>query len=569
MAYTDNDEVTPHEDTKEFRYFGPPGTGKTTTLSRQIKRAAQKYGAKSVLVTSFSKAAAAELVSRDLPCPKEQIGTLHAICWRAMSQPKIAESNVQEWNKRYPHRAISRAADSPDDYTVEERAEAYPGDAVFGHINYWRGRMIPPRMWSDLERTFWKHWTDYKQQNALMDFNDLLEQARRDFFAAPGRPSVIFADEAQDLNALQLDLIRHWGKQTDYFITSGDDDQMIYGFIGCTPKAMLEPKLPDYAVRVLDQSYRVPFRVHQFTQRWIGRVKERQPKLWKPREEEGTVKRIGDNWKWPALLIDNVIGPEVSAGRTVMVLASCSYMLSPLVSALREAAVPFWNPYRRRNGLWNPISQAEGGAASRALSLLSVHPSWPDARRWRVKDLALITEWIAVKIEHDKGKEEEILIRGAKANLTARAKKEGMTPVTAHDLAQTFAPATLDVLINSLAGASPDLLADWWQKRLASSFQKRSEYPLALAMKHGREALTEEPKVIVGTIHSVKGGQADTVIVFPDLSSLGEQQKEADPDSITRLFYVAMTRAKQRLYICHPGHTGSCGDMWAEAGLKF
>src|SRR5579862_1388839 len=57
------------EGAAEYRIFGPPGTGKTTYLSKQVKNAAERFGSDSVLVTSFTRAAAAELVGRDLPLP--------------------------------------------------------------------------------------------------------------------------------------------------------------------------------------------------------------------------------------------------------------------------------------------------------------------------------------------------------------------------------------------------------------------------------------------------------------------------------------------------------------------
>src|SRR5579885_1884867 len=66
--------------TREFRIFGPPGTGKTTSLTRQIRRAVDRYGRDSVLVTSFSRAAAAELAGRDLPLSPDRVGTLHSHC---------------------------------------------------------------------------------------------------------------------------------------------------------------------------------------------------------------------------------------------------------------------------------------------------------------------------------------------------------------------------------------------------------------------------------------------------------------------------------------------------------
>ena len=68
-----------------------------------------------------------------------------------------------------------------------------------------------------------------------------------------------------------------------------------------------------------------------------------------------------------------------------------------------------------------------------------------------------------------------------------------------------------------------------------------------------RWALLEQPRVVVGTIHSVKGGQADVVYLFPDLSQAGAAQYERSGppcDSVIRLFYVGVTRAREALYIC-------------------
>jgi len=76
-----------HEVTSEYRIYGPPGCGKTTSLTRQIRRAVDRFGADSVLVTSFSRAAAAELAGRDLPIAGDRVGTLHSHCYHALGGP--------------------------------------------------------------------------------------------------------------------------------------------------------------------------------------------------------------------------------------------------------------------------------------------------------------------------------------------------------------------------------------------------------------------------------------------------------------------------------------------------
>lgn len=51
----------------------------------------------------------------------------------------------------------------------------------------------------------------------------------------------------------------------------------------------------------------------------------------------------------------------------------------------------------------------------------------------------------------------------------------------------------------------------------------------------------------IGTIHSAKGREADTVVVFNDLTARVAAAMENDIESERRVWYVAMTRAKQRV----------------------
>src|SRR5262245_30690340 len=83
----------------ELRVFGPPGTGKTTYLAAQVGRAAEKYGADRVWVSSFTRAAAAEIGSRGLPIPPQMCATLHAHAYRSLGRPEVAEKHIKEWNE--------------------------------------------------------------------------------------------------------------------------------------------------------------------------------------------------------------------------------------------------------------------------------------------------------------------------------------------------------------------------------------------------------------------------------------------------------------------------------------
>ena len=182
-----------HDFTSEYRIFGPPGAGKTTSLTRQIRRAVERYGADSVLVTSFSRTAAAELAGRDLPVSRDRVGTLHSHCWHALGGPELAEANVDEWNRENPSLAITPAKKhgrlDGEEAAGEDSETEKTGDKELQRLNRYRGLMIPRQGWAKPLLDFERRWTEYKRENGLLDFTDLIETSLRDVALAPKNPS--------------------------------------------------------------------------------------------------------------------------------------------------------------------------------------------------------------------------------------------------------------------------------------------------------------------------------------------------------------------------------------------
>ncbi|MBI4463139.1 MAG: ATP-dependent helicase [Acidobacteria bacterium] len=537
-----------HSATSEYRIFGPPGTGKTTNLSRQIRRAVERCGSDQVLVTSFSRAAATELAGRDLPISPDRIGTLHSHCYRALGEPDIAEATVDEWNRRNPHLALTSAKkqsrlDGEEGGDDDSKLQK-DGDAMLQQLSRCRGLMIRPESWPATVRQFATQWQEYKNSLGLLDFCDLIDVCLRDVSVAPGLPAVLFADEAQDLNRMQLTLIRKWGERADYFILAGDDDQTIYTFAGASPDAILDPDIPDDHKIILKQSHRVPRSVHRLAEALIYQVTRRQEKTYLPRAEEGeTVRLSRGTYKSPEYFILKSAVEHLQAGKSVMFLSSCSYMLWPIVAVLKRNGIPFHNPYRKSNGFWNPLRLSRRGSsgASRILALLVAHPDFGDDHQpWTCAHVSLWAEWLQSK---------GILRHGAKEKLQSREKGQ---PVTTEGLEEIFEAGALESLLTAYGGNYRALLK-WWRSRVMAQVHGRVQFPADIAAKYGPRALLEKPKVIVGTIRSVKGGQADVVYLFPDLSQAGDvQYQRCGPprDSIIRLFYVGATRARETLYIC-------------------
>ena len=66
------------------------------------------------------------------------------------------------------------------------------------------------------------------------------------------------------------------------------------------------------------------------------------------------------------------------------------------------------------------------------------------------------------------------------------------------------------------------------------------------------ENILETPRIIFKSIHAAKGGEADNVLLLPDITKASVDASEYDPDESHRLFYVAVTRAKESLHIVEP-----------------
>ena len=71
-------------------------------------------------------------------------------------------------------------------------------------------------------------------------------------------------------------------------------------------------------------------------------------------------------------------------------------------------------------------------------------------------------------------------------------------------------------------------------------------------MRRNGEALNKDPRIQLSTIHSVKGGERQNVVLLSDLSHNTNKSYEKNPDDENRLFYVGATRTKENLHIVQP-----------------
>ena len=528
----------------EFRVVGPPGCGKTTWLAEEVNQAAAD--GKHVLVTSLTRAAAAEINEKEILYP-DQLGTLHSHAFRALGNPKLAhtKTSIDAWNADNPNFKLSESQNnSGESIDKDNMGPVNDGgaNALLTSYQWHRARRVPLQHMPDQVQRFAGHWEKFKRDNDTLDYTDLIERAGRDTDSAPGQPDIIFADESQDFDFLEMALLRRWGAAASSLITVGDPDQNLYTFRGSDPRAFTHPTLPESQWRTLNQSYRIPKAVHRHAIGWINKQADRSKVNYYPRDAIGAVLHSEATWRTPAVMIQE-IKDYITEGKSIMAIASASYLIDPLIDSLRFEAIPFHNPQRRSNGRWNPIPTRSN--ATNAASRLSAFLKLSETGSWSADQLRLWTQVIKTT--------DTTKIRNAKTYIEALENNDtdfdGHPTLTVDSIMEIFTDEAMD------AAYAGDI--DWYHEHLNAQAKKSAAFPVEVARTWGADALTKEPNLVVGTCHSVKGGEADVVFLFPDLSRLGlGEWRNGEGDnaaSVYRLFYVGMTRTRETLVICNPG----------------
>lgn len=577
------------------RIFGPPGTGKTTTLAKGVCATALARGKDSMVITSFTNTAAyaiadkaAEMAQGNASArvPRHTISTLHSFGYRAIRtdgvevalEPRV----LADWNAQAPleWRITSDARKSSPDMAVEtgmlggsgdeDVQITHNGDRMLGALDMMRATLTPTADWPPALRTFADRWEAWKGASGAVDFGDMIHLALEralDGEAAPGNPEVFIVDEAQDLTPAEMALAMVWGATAGETVLAGDDDQAINEWRGGSARSLLsvgfdaqgDPRtdmtLDD---RVLEQSYRIPSSVHAVAERWIARVQTRHPKVYNPRDEVGEIHLSARVLADPRLI--DMVAADVEAGRSVMLLASCGYQLFPVINKLRSEGIPFHNPFRPAEVRWNPLRPAARGLSTagrlyRYLVLGDLPPQvlqgqdgtaveFPRTRFWTGED---IRAWMGM-VSSRAAKLRRGSVEAIGLLPSDEVPYELLAPLW--DVANRD-PEKAEAARTSLERAlEPDM--DWLLGVVTKGYEEKLKYPAGVVRRYGAVALDTEPLVAVGTIHSMKGGGADVVYVSPDLSTAAAVQWHeggAGRDQIIRQFYVAMTRAKRKCVV--------------------
>lgn len=531
-----------------YHITGPPGTGKTSYLTEKANEAVFKRGSHRVAICSLTRAAAREIGSRGLDIPEGQLGTLHSFCYREAGSPDIADRKIAEWNEAEPNLKLPLPKyddknideDNLNDMNMsvnhDERAEG-----CMQLMNLYKHRMIERRAWPKFVLEFAEKWDAWKQKQNYLDFTDLIVYGYENMDYAPGMPQVLIVDECQDMSKLEIALIHKWAEGAEIVLEAGDPDQAIYTWRGASPKVFMDHPIPNENKKYLRRTWRLPRAIHKFTRDWIRTIEDREDVEFEPRNAEGTVDLWGASFSEPDSIIE-ICKEQIVDGKSTMILASCGYMLQDIINILKFEGIPFHNPFSTRNAKWNPLQKIKKKVmpVDRVEAFLRPHESNDNHQReWNEDDYR---KWIGILQSKD------MLTRGIKTYVSSEAFR---VPKDWQEFTEMF-------LNEEDAISANDLDLKWFLKSAIKSRRSPLIYPARVVEEQGAGALSLTPGITLGTIHSVKGGQADTVIIFPDLSMSGWDYYESSDigrDDVQRVFYVGLTRARERLILCNPCST--------------
>ena len=282
---TAQQEAVRHE-TGPMLVLAGPGSGKTTVLLCRISRLLERGLAKpqEILALTFSKAAAEEMKSRFEKLngsSRVSFGTFHSIFFRILRSRYgwNVEQIFQEDERRTILRNIIEAEkwDIPD---LEEYISQFFSQLSLMNSELEQpNRFTPTGMPVEEFRKLYRAYEGYKERHEKLDFDDMLTQcyqllcedaAVRDYWQR--KYKFILVDEFQDVNQAQFACLQILAERHQNLFVVGDDDQSIYAFRGARPDFLLHfPTLYPTAKKVtLNTNYRSTERIVNLAERVIG-----------------------------------------------------------------------------------------------------------------------------------------------------------------------------------------------------------------------------------------------------------------------------------------------------------
>ena len=237
-----------------------PGSGKTHLLVERIRMMIEESGIQpeNILVITFSKKAARQMQARFAGRVKDKsypvtFGTFHAVFYHILKEHNSDTYNLitEEQQHMFIREAVKVGSLSSDLFADPEYTDsiismigAYKN---FGNDFYERNECAA-RM-TEKERsefsTLLQAYDEICRKESVLDFDDMIVMCRKLLYEHEmvlrkwqNIYRYILVDEFQDINDAQYDVLRLLASDSMNVFAVGDDDQSIYAFRGARPELM-------------------------------------------------------------------------------------------------------------------------------------------------------------------------------------------------------------------------------------------------------------------------------------------------------------------------------------------
>lgn len=290
-----------------------PGSGKTTVLLNRILNLIKNHNIDSseIISITFSKSQEIDMEKRFLAQNPEFRGkitfkTIHAFCYeivRNYMKLKNIKKTLIEGNKEFNRILILKRVYYQKNYKKLSDEEIndffsiydYTKNKMYDFEGYLRkNHFISNR---SLMLKLYNLYDEIKIQNNFMDFNDLLILAneyistdKKLLKALKNRYKFFQIDEGQDTSTLQFEIIRKIVFPENNVFIVADDDQSIYSFRGASPENLLNFKdiYPNSKIFFMDKNFRSTKNIIKISNKIIQGNKIRYEKYSKHTTEENS-----------------------------------------------------------------------------------------------------------------------------------------------------------------------------------------------------------------------------------------------------------------------------------------
>ncbi len=565
-----------------------PGSGKTTVLTARIHNLINKYSVNpaNILVITFTKAAAEEMKSRfnNLEGRNTGVtfGTFHAVFFTILKAAYnySVDSIIKEDEKvRIIRQAVDRSRLEPND--INELV-----NNIMGEISRVKTEAIDIDAYYSAScpeeefRGIYKYYIRSLKNAGRIDFDDMLLYchelltARRDILEKwQRRYKYILIDEFQDINKIQYDVVKLLAMPQNNLFIVGDDDQSIYGFRGSKPDIMLnfQKDYPSAVKVVLDTNYRSAGNIVTAAGKVIINNKVRFDKNISTVNDAGDKVEIAEfntTAEEYAEIIERIRLYVKNGGLYAdnAVLFRTNSLAAPLVRKFIENNIPFV----LRDGIpdifehWiakDIITYMNIAAGSRKRGDFLQIMNRP--KRYIGRDYLIDSEISFENLEKYYEEKPWMLDRldkfrsdiEAMAQMSPYAMVNYLRKGVGYDDFLSEYAENHNIQVRELYDIIDEIMES---TRNHKSFEQWFEH-IEQYKKQLKESCSgskdKKDAVVLTTMHGSKGLEFDIVYIIDANEEITPHKKavfDSDIEEERRMFYVAMTRAKQRLNIFYP-----------------